>query len=98
MLPPLDPSGKNLPGGYRLQKRLGSGASGEVWRAEAPGGVEVAVKIIHRTVKPEEAQRELEALQVIKRLRHPFLLSLQAFFPGEDRLIIALELADCSLR
>src|SRR5262249_35110315 len=54
--------------------------------------------IIHRTVKPEEAQRELEALQVIKRLRHPFLLSLQAFFPGEDRLIIALELADCSLR
>jgi serine/threonine protein kinase len=93
-------TGEVLPvgGGYRLLKRLGQGAFGEVWRAEAPGGVEVAVKIISRTVKPEEARRELEALEVIKRLRHHFLLSLQAFFPLPDRLIIVLELADTSLR
>ena len=32
-----------------------------VGEAEAPGGVDVAVKILHRTRKPEEAQRELEA-------------------------------------
>jgi serine/threonine protein kinase len=93
-------TGEVLPvgGGYRLLKRLGQGAFGEVWRAEAPGGVEVAVKLISRTVKPEEARRELEALEVIKRLRHHYLLSLQAFFPLPDRLIILLELADTSLR
>jgi formylglycine-generating enzyme required for sulfatase activity len=85
-------------GGYRLVQKLGQGAFGEVWRAEAPGGVEVAVKLISRTVKPEEARRELQALEVIKRLRHQNLLSLQAFFALPDRLVIVLELADGSLR
>ena len=33
-------------GGYLLLKLLGRGAFGEVWQAEAPGGVEVAVKVI----------------------------------------------------
>jgi serine/threonine protein kinase len=87
-----------LPGGYRLQQRLGAGAYGEVWRAEAPGGVEVAVKLIPRTSCPDEAHRELNALQLIKRLRHPFLLALQGFFAHDDRLIIILDLADQSLR
>src|SRR5207249_1090102 len=41
---------------------------------------------------------ELEALQLIKGLRHHNLLSLQSFFPLADRLIIVLELADGSLR
>ncbi|MCI0457653.1 MAG: tetratricopeptide repeat protein [Gemmataceae bacterium] len=88
----------NLPGGYRLLNRLGRGAYGEVWRAEAPGGVEVAIKVIERKLRPEEAQRELDGLQLMKRLRHPFLLSLQGFFALEDQLIIVLELAEQSLR
>ena len=46
----------------------------------------------------DQAQRELEALQLIKGLRHHNLLSLQAFFSLEDRLVIVLELADESLR
>jgi formylglycine-generating enzyme required for sulfatase activity len=85
-------------GGYRLLQPLGRGAFGEVWKAEAPGGVEVAVKLITRSVKAAEAQRELAALQLMKRLRHQNLLALQAFFPLPDRLIIVLELADGSLR
>ena len=39
-------------GGYRLVGLLGRGAYGEVWRAEAPGGVECAVKIIKRDLQP----------------------------------------------
>jgi serine/threonine protein kinase len=85
-------------GGYKLHKRIGSGSFGEVWRAEAPGGVEVAVKIILRPLDSEEAKRELSSLDIIKRLKHPFLLDTQAFWSLEDRLLIVMELADGSLR
>lgn len=84
-------------GGYRLLKRLGSGSYGEVWRAEAPGGIEVAVKRIFRPLDHADAQRELASLELIKGLRHPFLLQTQSYFALEDRLIIVMELADGSL-
>lgn len=110
--PPLKPpsqssflmgEGNVLPvgGGYRLLNRIGSGGFGEVWRAEAPGPVEVAVKIVRRALEEEEnqlAQRELQALELIKGLRHPFLIQTQAYYQLEDRLIIVLELADGNLR
>ena len=85
-------------GGYRQIKRIGSGSYGEVWRAEAPGGVAVALKIIFRPLDHEEAQRELQALELIKKLRHPYLAQTQAFWAQADRLYIVMELADCSLR
>ncbi len=84
--------------GYRLVRRINRGSFGEVWRAEAPGGVEVAVKIIYGSVAEAQAQRELQALELIKKLRHPFLVPLHAFWQLEDRLIIAMELADGSVR
>jgi formylglycine-generating enzyme required for sulfatase activity len=94
----VEPSVLSVGGGYRLLQPLGRGAFGEVWKAEAPGGVEVAVKLIARALQPAEARRELAALQLMKRLRHHNLLVLQAFFALPDRLIIVLELADGSLR
>ncbi len=98
MSDPNNPLSGSLPTGYRLLQCLGRGAAGEVWRAEAPGGVEVAIKLIRRALKSEEAARELQALELIKKLRHPFLLSLQSFHALEDRIVIVLELADRSLR
>jgi len=85
-------------GGYRLLEAIGRGSYGEVWRAEAPGGVEVAIKVILRPLDQEEAQRELHALELIKRLRHPALLSMHTFWALEDQLLIVTELADGSLR
>lgn len=84
--------------GYRLIGRIKRGSFGEVWRAEAPGGVEVALKIIFGSVADKEGQRELQALDLIKRLRHPFLLPIHGYWQQEDRLLIAMELADGSLR
>src|SRR5262249_33721912 len=40
-----------LGGAYVLNKRIGSGSYGEVWKAEARGGVEVAVKVITRPIE-----------------------------------------------
>src|SRR5262249_5337509 len=68
------------------------------WRARAPGGVDVAVKRISRPREHSERQRELQALELIKRLRHPYLLQTHAFFSLPDELIIVMELADGSLR
>jgi len=100
--PPAEQSTTNasqvVGGGYRLIKRIGSGSFGEVWRAEAPGGVAVALKVIFRPLDHEEAQRELQALELIKTLRHPYLAQTQAFWSQSDRLYIVMELADCSLR
>ena len=33
--------------GYVLSERIGSGGYAEVWRAEAPGGIQKAVKIVY---------------------------------------------------
>jgi hypothetical protein len=83
--------------GFKLFKRIGRGAFGEVFLAEAPGGVNVAVKRIFRPLDDESSQRELQSLQLIRELRHPFLLQTQAFWSLEDRLVIVMELADDSL-
>ncbi len=102
--PPVVPvqieGGNALPvgGGYTLVRRLGSGSFGEVWLAEAPGGVEVAIKVIFRSLDHAEARRELESLELIKRLRHPYLLQTQAFWSLQDRLLIVMDLADGNLR
>src|SRR5947209_5485307 len=50
-------------GRFRILRRIGGGQFGEVFRAEAPGGVEVALKQIFRPVDDRSSQRELEALE-----------------------------------
>lgn len=95
----LPPSIREVfPQGYTPIERIGKGNFGEVWRAEAPGGIAVAVKIISEPLDHDSAKKELAALELIKRLQHPKLLSTLAFWVIQNRLVIAMELADGTLR
>lgn len=85
-------------GGYEMVEVLGQGGFGQVWKARAPGGVEVALKKILRPMDHKSAQNEKQALELIKQLRHPYLLQTHSFFPLEDQLVIIMELADGSMR
>ncbi len=83
--------------GYRPIERLGAGGYGEVWRTEAPGGLFKAVKLVYGFLGDERAERELKALERIKEVRHPFVLSLERIEIIDGRLMIVTELADMSL-
>ncbi|MEZ6134716.1 MAG: protein kinase [Pirellulaceae bacterium] len=88
----------NLEGGYRMLRKIGQGNYGEVWLSEAPGGVEVAMKVVHIPSGQSVKRMEMRSLDLMKRLRHPFLLQVQAFWVHDDQILIAMELADESLR
>jgi formylglycine-generating enzyme required for sulfatase activity len=93
-----NPDALTVGNGYKLLQRIGNGQFGEVWRAEAPGRIPAAVKVLFRSLDHEDAQRELQALELIRCLNHPFLVKTQAFWTQNDRLYIAMDLADRSLR
>ena len=85
-------------GGYTLVKRIGQGSFAEVWQGLAPGGFPVAIKRILRPLEDQEAQREKEALERMKEIRHPFLLQTHSTFLVDNHLFVVMELADCTLR
>ena len=88
----------NLESGYVMVRQIGRGNFGEVWLSEAPGGVEVALKLVAIPSGRQVRQIELRSLDLMKRLRHPFLMQVQAFWVNEEQITIAMELADQSLR
>lgn len=83
--------------GYRLIERIGRGGYGEVWKALAPGGVSKAVKLIYGD-DPSRSVTELRALNRVKDVRHPFLLSIERIEQREGLLAIVTELGDRNLQ
>jgi hypothetical protein len=83
---------------YTIEKRIGSGGSGEVWRAVSPDGTAKAVKVIFGSLDERRAAQELKSLSRVKSVRHPFLLSLENVTVVEGRVVIVTDLAEASLQ
>ncbi|HET6574426.1 MAG TPA: tubulin-like doman-containing protein [Fimbriiglobus sp.] len=89
--------------GYKLNKRIGRGGFGEVWEVEAPGGLLKAAKFVFGDLNSTEAEegrpaeQEQKALNRVKAIRHPYILSLERFDVIDGQLIIVMELADRNL-
>src|SRR5262249_51057 len=88
--------------GYKLIERIGGGGFGEVWKAEAPGGLMKAIKFVYGDLQTAgddgaRAEQELKALSRVKTVRHPYILSLERYDIIDGQLIIVMELADKNL-
>jgi serine/threonine protein kinase len=96
-----EPNAEPIPG-YRLIEPLGSGGFGEAWKCEAPGGLFKAIKFVFGNlnsldVDGARAEQELNALNRVKEVRHPFVLSMDRIEVVGGELVIVMELADKSL-
>ena len=83
--------------GYILREKLGAGGYGEVWLADAPGGLKKAIKFVHGNIDGNRACSELKSLQRVRQVNHPFILSLERIEVVDGQLIIVTELAQGSL-
>ncbi len=99
----VEPHAEPIPG-YRFIERLGAGGFGEVWKAEAPGGLLKAIKVVFgdlRATDPDGnhdlARQELKALKRVQAVRHPYLLGIDRYDVIDGRLLIVTELADGNL-
>jgi serine/threonine protein kinase/L-rhamnose mutarotase len=67
--------------GYQIIRPLGAGGYGTVWVAKSPGDVEIALKIINLQ---GQGLKEFRAIGLVKKLRHPNLIPIYAFWLKDE--------------
>ncbi|MCO8123981.1 protein kinase [Stieleria sp. TO1_6] len=78
--PPVEyQPGMEVVPGYTLISPLGSGMAGDVWQAQAAGGIKVALKIV-RSLSVLGGRKELKALKTIRDVHHPNLCPVFGFW------------------
>ncbi len=94
---PVPAVGDVLFGRYRLDRRLGSGGTAEVWQArDEQLGRDVAIKLLHRHLVPDERSRERFAgeARAVAALSHPGIVGIHDIVVGDDLAAIVLELVE----
>ncbi|MBM3983231.1 MAG: hypothetical protein FJ304_23760 [Planctomycetes bacterium] len=96
-----EPDAEPLPG-YRLLEPIGTGGFGEVWKCVAPGGIHKAIKFVYGNLNALDgddarAVQEMKALERVKQVRHPFVVSIEQIQDVAGELVIVMELADRNL-
>src|SRR5215471_7816583 len=96
-----EPDTEPLPG-YRLVEPIGTGGFGEVWKCVAPGGIFKAIKFVYGNLNALDgddarALQEMKALERVKQVRHPFVLTIEQIQNVGGELLIVMELADKNL-
>lgn len=96
-----EPDTEPIPG-YRLVEPIGTGGFGEVWKCVAPGGIHKAIKFVYGNLNSLDgddarALQEMKALERVKEVRHPFVLSIEQIREVGGELCIVMELADKNL-
>eukprot|EP01130_Rhizamoeba_saxonica_P013786 TRINITY_DN5920_c0_g1_i1.p1 TRINITY_DN5920_c0_g1~~TRINITY_DN5920_c0_g1_i1.p1 ORF type:complete len:526 (-),score=106.59 TRINITY_DN5920_c0_g1_i1:27-1604(-) len=76
-----------------LVRKIGEGQYGDVWMAEYHG-FPVACKIIKKTLTPRDAEKTIEELRLMKKLKHPnVVLLMGACFNDKGQIMIVTEYA-----
>jgi eukaryotic-like serine/threonine-protein kinase len=90
-------AGDMLFGRYRLDRRLGIGGTAEVWQArDEQLGRDVAIKLLHRHLVPDERSRQRFAgeARAVAALSHPGIVGIHDVVVGDDLAAIVLELVE----
>ena len=88
-------SGEVIQGKYRLDKRLGIGGMGEVWRATHTGtGREFAVKFMHAHVAASAVARDRFAREAraSAQINHPSIIDIFDVGEHDESLFLVMEL------
>ena len=89
--------GHTLAGRFTLERRIGVGGMGEVWRAhDAERGEDVALKILSAELAAKPAMVELlqRECENARRLTHPGVVGMHGAFSDGDVRFLAMQLVE----
>ena len=83
-------------GPYRIEERLGSGGTGEVFAARDEGGRPLAIKCLlpHMRLQPRAIERLRREGKVLESIDHPGIVRIEAVGEGDGNVFLAMERID----